>query len=207
MSLTFHEPYTPYIEPELIPVVESIYSYNMAIDQMRLEKSTSQDSSDKLQSLISFYYDQWYSLSSGYKIFYEEKGETNKAIISNDIVEILDGYIDQIVVAVGEVRKCYLAQAFEHIDMWEAKAASAYRRLWYACRDNLQPVLGDEITVEKVTELSARLISETVYDLINARLGGDSYINDYGKFVKSSDFKSREKYSIATTLKEYGINV
>lgn len=58
MSLTFHEPYTPYIQPELIPVVESIYSYNMAIDQMRLEKSTSQDSSDKLQSLISFYYDQ-----------------------------------------------------------------------------------------------------------------------------------------------------
>lgn len=194
MALTL---YTPYIEPELIPVVESIYAYNASIDEMRLEKSRSQNTCNDLS----------YSLSNGYKIFYEEKGETNKAIVSNDIVEILDGYIDQVVVAVGEVRKCYLAGAFEHIDMWESKALSAYRQLWYTCRDNLQPILGDDITVEKVTELSARLISETVYDLINARLGGDSYINDYGKFVKSSDFKSREKYSIATTLKEYGINV
>lgn len=194
MALTL---YTPYIEPELVPVVESIYAYNASIDEMRLEKSRSQNTCNDLS----------YYLSNGYKIFYEEKWETNNAIIANDLVEILDGYIDQTVVAVGEVRKSYLAGAFEHIDIWEAKAASAYRQLWRTCRDSLQPILEDDITLDKVTELSARLISETVYDLINARLGWDSYVNDDGKFIKSSDFKSREKYSIAATLKEYGINV
>ena len=164
----------PYIEGAM-EHIQRIYEWNAKVDEIRM-KSLNIPS-------IEDYYTFWeYSYNNGLRNFYEERWEYTLARLVNDSLEAVDAIVDQFVVAIGEIRKCALADEYEKIDFWETKANEAYEYLlvelkWYT------GYTGDRGLQEKREKAITAVI-----DALFTRFWDDAYIDENGKFIKSKGY-------------------
>jgi len=173
----------PYIEGA-IEHIQRIYEFNQKIDEMRMK-------SYGLQSIEDYYKFWEYSFNNGLRMYYEERGEYSAALIAKDPLEVVDAIVDQFVVAIGEIRKCALADEYEKIDFWETKAQNAYwgldNYISNYTRDKFKES-GKQLYSEEIYNLCEERMQESftaVIDALFTRFGDDAYIDENGKFIKS----------------------
>lgn len=159
--------YMPYIDGAMIHI-QRIYSWNAKVDEMRWITKRE------------------YDFNNGLKLFYEEKNEYTKAKIANDTEEMIDALVDQFVVAIGEIRKCALADDYENIDFWEDKANDAYGFIFIELTEVYQKE--EPVSYDYIEELQDKCITEVI-DALFTRFWYDAYIDENGKFIKSKSYR------------------
>lgn len=178
--------YTPYIEWAM-EHIQRIYSWNEQVDFLRIENICT----DRPYSTMELYETKWYDFNTWLRMYYEEKNEYTEAKLANDIEEQVDALIDQFIVAIGEIRKCSLADDYQHIDFWEDKSYESYSDLLH-CINGISLVewsIWEEYVDEKNSySIRDRAITE-VLDALDTRFGADCYVNNEWKFVKSTDYR------------------
>ena len=180
--------YTPYIDWAM-EYIEKIYSWNQRVDEMRVWNYPTPC------GIEIFYQEQWYNFNNGLRLLYEEKNEYTEAKLANDKEEMIDALIDQFIVAIWEIRKCSLADDYQHIDFWEDQANNAYGCIDGACFDIAEKRLPSDEPIA-YTDISSlwdaimhKAITE-VLDALDTRFGDDAYIDEFGKFIKSKSYRN-----------------
>ena len=170
--------YMPYI-PEMMEHIQRIYEWNERVDEMRME-------SLDIPSIQDYYTFGNYDFQNGLRMYYEERGEYTTAMLQAKTLDAIDALVDQFVVAIWEIRKCALSEAYEHIEFWEARVKDAYWKITdliqsYNRASNIEEMLAND-------ELLQRCFREVI-DKLFTRFGDDCYIDENGKFKKSTDFQ------------------
>lgn len=180
----------PYIEGAMDHVKE-IYRWNEEVDMMRVAKIEKDRmrffDSREIHDSVSYHWEVGYDFNAWLRLLYEERWEYTTGKLEDNLLDQVDALIDQFVVAVGEIRKCALADDYEHIAFWEDKATKAYR--WMT--ENIYGYsvkAGSNIWFTMLDELINKCLTEVISKLFT-RLGWDSYIDENGKFKKRSDFQ------------------
>ena len=170
--------YMPYI-PEMMEHIQRIYEWNERVDEMRMK-------SLEIPSIEDYYTFGTYDFKNGLRMYYEERGEHTTAKLEDNLPDQVDALVDQFVVAIGEIRKCALSESYEHIDFWEARAKEADWEM-DAIISNLFKFENIE-QIEQAKKLLHRCFREVI-DKLFTRFGADCYIDENGKFKKSTDFQ------------------
>lgn len=185
--------YTPYIDWAM-EYIQRIYSWNQRVDEMRDNKFPS----NKYPASTPAWYLQQvlasYNFNNGLRLLYEEKNEYTKAKLANDKEEQVDALIDQFVVAIWEIRKCSLADDYQHIAFWEDEANNAYWWIDSACFDIAEKRLASDepIAYTDVSSLWDSIMNQAIKEVLDAlftRFWDDAYIDENGKFIKSKSYR------------------
>lgn len=127
-------------------------------------------------------------------MYLEERGEYTTARLAGDQLEAVDAIVDQFVVAIGEIRKCALADEYYKIDFWEAKANNAYWDLENYISNHTRDQFkesGKELYSDDFCNLREERVQQALTEVIDAlftRFGDDAYIDENGKFIKSKGY-------------------
>lgn len=176
----------PYIEGAM-EHINNIYEWNKQVDEMRAKALG-------ISSIDDYYTFGTYNFKNGLRLYYEERGEYTTGKLEDNILDQVDALIDQFVVAVGEIRKCALADDYEHIEFWEDKARMAYDDLSRSIEDYIYHQYIEDIEADNIKEypsisnLQQQALTEVI-DALFTRFGDDAYIDENGKFIKSKSFR------------------
>lgn len=174
--------YTPYIDWAM-KYIQRIYSWNQRVDEMR-----------SIAISPIGWYNKDYHFNNGLRLLYEEKNEYTEAKLADDKEEMVDALIDQFVVAIWEIRKCSLADDYQHIDFWEDEANNAYGWIDSACFDIAEKILASDepIAYANISSLWDKLMSQAITEVLDAlftRFWDDAYIDEDWKFIKSKSYR------------------
>lgn len=173
----------PYIEGAM-EHIQRIYEWNERVDEMRMQSLV-------IPSIKDYYAFGDYDFKNGLRMYYEERGEFTTAMLQAKTLDAIDALVDQFVVAIGEIRKCALSESYEHIHGWEEKSLDAYSYLRYEISGIIYSKYNDDddtVDTELIWDLRHKAITEVI-DALFTRFWDDCYIDDNGKFKKSTDFQ------------------
>lgn len=198
--------YTPYIDWAM-EYIQKIYSWNQRVDEMRKDakKKDNDNTASKLLDSVETYILEnnvirslwvisWYNFNNWLKMYYEEKNEYTEAKLSWDIEEQVDALIDQFIVAIWEIRKCSLADDYQHIEFWEDEANNAYWRIDSVCFDIAEKRFASDepIAYTDISSLWDSIMNQAIKEVLDAlftRFWDDAYIDASWKFIKSKSYR------------------